>query len=290
MSGEGTRPRSIDLSVDVDAAPEAVWAAISGGEGLSRWFSPVASSEPGEGGSVTVSWGPGTEWTSRIAVWKPCERLRLVDPPAEETGSGTDGTDASAPGPGDAPPESALDYWIEPRGRGARVRLVNSGLQAGDGAEEFLRMMENGWRFFLWNLKHCLERHPGVPRVMISARPRVRGTREEVWRRLFGRDGLGEAPGGPGDRFRFALVGGEVLGGATVLSDRPWAFAGMVESFGDGVLHVELEGSGDSWRLGVWLSAYGVAPGVRARVGGALKSTVAGLFGEPGTERPATQR
>ncbi len=271
MSGKGAETRSIDLSIDVDAAPDVVWASISGGELMSRWFSPAASVEPGEGGQVTVSWGAGAEWTSRIAIWRPGERLRLVDPPAEAA------ADASAP-PGDAP-VSGLDYRIEPRPGGARIRLVNWGLQAGEGADDFLRMMENGWRFFLWNLKHCLERHPDTPRVMISVRPQVGGTRERVWGRLFGPGGLGEAPERAGERFRFALVGGETLEGATVLSDRPWAFAGMVESFGDGVLHVELEGSGEQWRLGVWLSAYGVEPKVRERVAGALEATVGRLFG-----------
>ena len=141
-------------------------------------------------------------------------------------------------------------------------------------------MMENGWRFFLWNLQHVLERHPGTPRVITSARPWVSGTRDHVWSRLFGPAGVGEAPARAGDDFHFSLDGGEALEGAVVLSDRPWAFAGRVGSFGDGVLHVELEGSGDRWKLGVWLSAYGVAENERERVGSALRRTVGRLFGE----------
>lgn len=265
MSGEQEGARTIDLSVDLDAAPADVWTAISDGEWMSRWFSPIASAEPGEGGSVTVAWDEGSEWTSRIAVWRPGVHLRLEDDVPEGT------------------PPSALDYYLEPRNGGMRLRLVNSGLSGGPEADDFLHMMENGWRFFLWNLKHILERHPGVPRTMISARPWVRGTREDVWRRLFAPDGLGNAPPPlAGDRFRFALDGGEVLEGVAVHSDRPWAFAGMVESFGDGVLHVELEGSGDRWKLGVWLSAYGVAPAVRDRVGQALRVTVDRVFPQSG--------
>lgn len=257
--------RSIDLRTDLRAAPEAVWKAISDGEWLSRWFSPTASAEPGAGGLVTVSWGEGGEWANRIAAWQPGVHLRWLP--------------ADAPDDGQAP-VAALDYHLEPRNGGTRLRLVNSGLPAGEDASEFLRMTENGWRFFLWNLQHVLERHPGVPRVMIAARPWVSGTREHVWSRLFGPAGLGEAPDGDGDRFRFSLDGGEILEGVAVLSDRPWAFAGLVESFDDGVLHVELEGSGDRWKLGVWLSAYDVAPDKRDRIGAALQDTVGRLFGE----------
>ena len=158
-------------------------------------------------------------------------------------------------------------------------------------------MMLNGWRVFLWNLGHAVERHPGVPRRMISVRPWVTGSREEVWERLFGDEGLrgdggvGAAAAGSvaagsvaagsvaaGDRFRFVLDGGVVLEGEVVLCDRPRAFAGMVESLNDGVLHVEMEGSGERWRMGVWLSVYGVEEGRGDRVGGALERTIGRLF------------
>ncbi len=270
MSDEG-EARSIEMSIDVGAAPEDVWKAISDGEWLSRWFSPMASSDPREGGLVAFSWGEGAEWTSRISVWRPAVHLRLVDAPAE---------DAETPEDDGQAPVAALDYHLEPREGGTRLRLVNSGLPAGEEANDFVHMTKNGWRFFLWNLKHVLERHRGVPRIMINVRPWVAGTREDVWNRLFGPAGFGEAPGQAGDRFRFRLDGGQVLAGATVLSDRPWAFAGQVESFCDGVLHVELEGSGDRWKLGVWLSAYGVALDERERIGGALRETVGRLFPE----------
>lgn len=268
MSSDQPSTRTLDLSVEIDAAPDDVWTAISDGDWMSRWFSPIASVEPGEGGRVAVAWDPGSEWTSRIAAWRPGTHLRLEDVVPEGT------------------PASALDYYLAPRNGGTRLRLVNSGLPGGPEAEDFLYMMENGWRFFLWNLKHVLERHPGVPRTMISVRPWVHGTREDVWRRLFAPDALGKAPSQSGERFRFPLDGGEALEGVVVQSDRPWAFAGMVESFGDGVLHVELEGSGDRWKLGVWLSAYGVAPAVRERIGQALDSTVGRLFPQP-SESPA---
>jgi len=278
--------RSIDLSVEIDAPCNAVWEAISDGDRLASWFAPFATVEPGEGGTVTVAWEEGGEWSSRIAVWQPDRHLRLVDELPE---------DADATGV-----EMALDYRLEARDGATVLHLVNSGLSASEESDEFYRMMTNGWRVFLWHLKHAVERHPGVSRTMISARPWVSGSREDVWERLFCEQGLGEAPDGPPsasrevaaacqgmdsprrteDPFRFVLDGGKVLEGTVVLCDRPWSFAGRVASLQDGVLHIEMEGSGDRWKLGVWLSAYGVE-GMRCEeIGKALETTVQRLFPE----------
>ena len=269
--------RNIELSVEIAAPKEAVWKAISDGEGLASWFSPIASVDPGEGGSVTVSWGAGSEWTSGITVWRPGEHLQLVDELPEEA------VDQGA--------MMALDYHLAESDGTTRLHLVNSGLPAGEDGDEFFYMMDKGWRFFLWNLKHVVERHPGVARHMISARPWVTGTREEVWDRIFGEEGLGVVTDGPGsasleaspsagEPFRFRLDGGEALAGTVVLSDRPWAFAGVVASLNDGVLHVELEGRGDRWKLGVWLSAYGVERGRCEQMREALEKTITRIFPE----------
>ena len=286
-----------------------MWEAISTGHGLARWFSPFASVEEGEGGTVTVSWVEGADWPSRITVWEPGEHLRLVDlsdPEAAAAGtaltvdyhlsavyeSPPTGTGVSAPG-------AAARGHERSDGR-TRLRLVNSGLPGTPDWDEHFHMMTNGWRFFLWNLKHAVERHPGVPRRMISARPWVAGSREEVWGRLFGEAEAGRrgdleasadlhlacgirAPSlAVGDPFQFLLDGGEVLSGTVVFADRPLVFAGMVASLNDGVLHVEMEGSGERWKMGVWVSAYGVDERRCDRVGEALERTVGMLF--PGQE------
>ena len=147
-------------------------------------------------------------------------------------------------------------------------------------------MMHNGWRFFLWNLRHYLERHPGTRRTMISERPWVTGSREEVWDRVFGEAGLGTsaADGSQpafhevGDPFRLSLDGGVSLEGTVVVCDRPWAFAGLVSSLNDGVIHVEMEGTGDRWKAGVWLSCYGVEKKQCQGIAAALAGTVSRVF------------
>lgn len=264
--------RWVDLSITIAASPEAVWTAVSDGEWLSRWFSPIASVEPGEGGRVTVSWGDG-EWTSHIVAWQPGVHMRMEYESPESSDDQDNQDDQGQNDAEEQPVVTALEYYLEPRKDGTKLRLVNSGFSASSEWDDYFRMASQGWRFFLWNLKHVLERHPGVPRAMISVRPWVTGSRAEVWDRLFSE--VGE----PGEtRFCFALDGGVELTGSVILSDRPWAFAGVVESLNDGVFHVELEGTGDRWKLGLWLSAYGVDGPARDRVRQVLESTAARLF------------
>lgn len=258
MTSSSARPsRSVEVSIRIAVGVDDVWRAISDGEWLSRWFSPVASVTPGKGGKVAMSWGGGAEWTSRITAWEPGLHMRLEDEPH-------DGADQGV---------TTLDYHLESTDGATLVRLVNAGYPADAEWDDHIRMLENGWRFFLWNMKHALECHLGIPRTMISARPWVSGTRAELWDRLFSPEGLGPLAGAD-SRYRLELDGGQLLEGTVVLRDRPWAFAGVVESMNDGVLHVELEGDGDRWKLGVWLSLYGVARAESDRLRVALQKTI----------------
>ncbi|MDE2761281.1 MAG: SRPBCC domain-containing protein [Gemmatimonadota bacterium] len=302
--------RDIKVSTEIAAPEDTVWEAVSTGSGLARWFSPFASVQEGKGGTVSVSWVEGADWPSRITVWEPGRHLRLVDlsdPEAAAAGRALTvdyhlSTLCESPTPGtgvSAPRDAARGH--EGSGGKTRLLLVNSGLPGTPDWDEHFHMMTNGWRFFLWNLKHAVERHPGVPRRMLSARPWVTGSREEVWRRLFGVVEVGgravgvravlqeggdlHSAGGihapslaVGDPFHFVLDGGDVLSGTVVFADRPWAFAGMVESLNDGVLHVEMEGSGERWRMGVWVSVYGVGEVRCGEVGEALERTIGRLF------------
>ena len=260
--------RDIEASVEIAATAEAVWRAISEAEGVANWFAPIASGEPGEGGHLNVSWGDDGTWTSWITAWEPLRRLRLADEQPEE------GAGESA--------AMAYEYRLQPRNGATLLTFVHSGLSADSAWDDTFHMMENGWRFFLWNLKHYLERHPTAHRTMISERPWVSGTREEVWDAVFGADGLGTVPAEPGDPFKLRLESGEVLEGSVVLLDRPWAFAGMVSSLNDGVLHVEMEGTGDRWKMGVWLSIYGMEEERCKEIGVALVQAISRMF--PGEE------
>ncbi len=231
--------RTIRETVAIAAPREVVWRALTEADRVANWFAPIASGRAGPGGHLTVSWGTGSEWTSRFTEWEPLRHLRLVD----EIPDGT-------PDPGSA---MALDYHLEEVAGRTRLILVNSGLSADPSWDDGVRMMTNGWRFFLWNLKHYLERHPEAHRTMISARPRVSGTRAEVWEKIFGAQGC---IGLDNNTFTLWPGGDRAQTGSVVLRDPPWALAGRIESLHDGVLHVELEGTGEGWRLGIWISVY----------------------------------
>lgn len=128
--------RTIDLTRLLPAAPEAVWAAWTTGEGITRWFAPQASVTPGPGGSVTLSWGPGMEGTAPITVWEPFRRFGWT----ENAGS---------------PAERAVEIQLEPEPGGAtRLRLVHSGFpEDADGA---YNSTSGGWHAYLALLEHFL--------------------------------------------------------------------------------------------------------------------------------------
>lgn len=75
--------RSHETVVEIAAPAEAVWKAISEADEIMRWFAPQAKVEPGPdgsmvGGTMWLSWGAGVEGTSRIEIWEPGKRLRMV--------------------------------------------------------------------------------------------------------------------------------------------------------------------------------------------------------------------
>ncbi len=260
--------RDIEISIEIAAPAQAVWRAISEPDGVANWFAPIASGEPGEGGHLNVSWGGDGTWTSWVTAWEPLRRLRLVDELPEEGA--------------DEDPAMAYEYRLQARDGATLLTFVHSGLSADPSWDDTFHMMTNGWRFFLWNLKHYLERHPNEHRTMISERPWVTGTREQVWDAILGADALRITPAQEGDRFDLHFEGGEVLEGTVVLWDRPWAFAGVVSSLNDGVLHVEMEGTGDRWKMGVWLSTYGLEEERCKEIGAALGQSISRMF--PGQE------
>ncbi|MGH9671701.1 MAG: SRPBCC family protein, partial [Bryobacteraceae bacterium] len=133
--------RKHDLRVEINAPAAEVWKAITEGDQIVRWFAPEAKVEPGEGGSVWMSWGPGMEGAERIRIWEPDRRLSL------------------SPG-GDSP--RVVDYILEANGDTTTLRLVHSGFGAGASFDEEYDSTAGGWRIFLAMLRFGLERRRGV--------------------------------------------------------------------------------------------------------------------------------
>lgn len=249
MSDDSKKPagKTIDLAIEIAADRSAVWRAISDGEEMSRWFAPRARIEPGEGGSVWISWGGAAESTATIDVWREGERLRT-----------------RAPGPGEQAPPQFVEYRIEGRGGSTLLRLVHSGFGAGDEWEEFIDTLDSGWRYFLFNLKHYLERHAGSPRRMVSQRREVARPKPATWERLVGRGGpfateLPAVEGAP-----VTLWSGDA--GTLVQVTPAMHLAARVPSLNEALLLLELEPGGERYHVGVWLSLYGAAEATADRL------------------------
>jgi uncharacterized protein YndB with AHSA1/START domain len=243
--------RVIDLTIDIDATLDEVWQALATGEGIARWFAPHAAVTPGEGGSVSVGWDPEEMWTQPITVWEPLRRMQ------------TAGEMPSADG---RMVRLAVDYYLEAQSGRVRVRLVHSGFDDSGSWDDYIDGLDAGWTFFLFNLKHALERHRGVARRQLSARFRTTA-RSSKDHPVFGAKGLRVQPpaGGlrPGDACHLSLGGVEV--DATVAVRHAARTVGfVVPAWNDALLFVEREGMKDVHQLGVWLSLYAVPETIAA--------------------------
>jgi uncharacterized protein YndB with AHSA1/START domain len=235
--------RGIDLTIDIDATLDEVWRALTTGEGIARWFAPYAAVTPGEGGSVSVGWDPKEMWEQPITVWEPQRRLQTASEMPK------DGRMVRL----------AVDYYVEVHGGKVRVRLVHSGFDDSSW-DDYIDGLDAGWSFFLFNLKHALERHRGVDRLQQSARFRTTARPGED-HPVFGAKGLRVQPpvGGlrPNDACRLSLGGADVDATVAVRhGSRTIAF--LVPAWTDALLFVEREGMKDTHQLGIWLSLYGV--------------------------------
>ena len=151
----------------------------------------------------------------------------------------------------------AVEYTLEGRGGRTILRLVHSGFSADDDWAEYFDTVESGWSYFLFNLKHYLERHAGRPRRMVWDRRRISLPKPDAWQQLFGPGGLvaTDSPAAAGQK-------GTLWSGHPVVIEmvtHPIHLACRCEGLNDALLFVEMEPGKDTYSLGVWLSLYGVA-------------------------------
>jgi hypothetical protein len=154
----------------------------------------------------------------------------------------------------------AVDYYVEAISGGVRVRLVHSGFDDSGSWDDYIDGLDAGWTFFLFNLKHALERHRGVARQQLSARfPTTARAGDE--HPVYGAKGLRVQPpvGGlrPGDPCRLSL-GGFDVDASVAVRHAPRTIAFVVPAWNDALLLVEREGMKEAHHVGVWLSLYGV--------------------------------
>jgi uncharacterized protein YndB with AHSA1/START domain len=245
-----TKTRSIDLTVEIPADLHTVWRALTEPKQIERWFPLKASGSTEPGGKLTLSWGPEMDWTTQVKVSEPPTHVQFEDP-----------ADPSRPGV-----VSRIDFHVESAGpstslRASRtvVRLVHSGFDASADWDDQFTSTQNGWRYFLMNLRHYLERHADTPRTMVWDRRRMTKPPSKVWESLF------EPP----------VLGGVVDATLEEVSRDRHAW-GRVPALNDGLLFIEFEGgpSATNGHLGVWISTYGLPAAKTAALQTALTAAL----------------
>jgi uncharacterized protein YndB with AHSA1/START domain len=181
-----SREFEISREIDLPAAPEDVWTAITAAP--AAWMFPTGMEIPA--GGAPPEGAP-------VETWDPPHRLAIrMEAP--------DGT------------FNALDYTIEARGGGtAHLRYVHSGILA-DGWEDQYDAIGGHTDFYLHTLAQYLEHfngrnvtYVGQPSAGIEG-PQSAGTPDAMDRL---RAALGASDAGVGDRLNASLGGGGSLDG-----------------------------------------------------------------------------
>lgn len=255
----GTRSIVIEKEIP-DTTPEEVWETLATGEGLRRWFPLDARVRSGEGGTIWLSWGPGSEAEAPLHAW---------DPPRHFGWTEMYGTDEAG-----RPLRLAVDFHIEGREGSTVVRLVHSGFGASDDWDAMYDAMTDGWTYFLFNLVYYFLKHRGKGRRLVWKRVATDLARDAAWERLAGAAMV--AGGGSVVAGSVAEVVLDRARPAEVVSARPGHhFAAVLPDLDHSILFVELEGR----HIGFWLSTYDASEAYARALQEALEARISVALG-----------
>jgi uncharacterized protein YndB with AHSA1/START domain len=138
--------QTIEITKDIAASPETVFRALTDPDELSRWWTSSADSDPRTGGAFDYRFQFEEQTEQRRdhsysgTYDEVVENERVAYPWQSRLG------------------ETKVEVTLRPSGEGTLLRLVHTGW--GDGGEwpAAVEMHEQGWGFFLDNLKAYLER------------------------------------------------------------------------------------------------------------------------------------
>ncbi len=269
MSASGTiSGRSIEKTLEIKARCEDVWRALTDAVELTRWFPMEARVKPGVGGSIWQAWRGEHEGTMPIAAWEPNRHLQLIWAKVDASGSLLERDTADIDetrGPGGVP--IAVDFHLESKGGSTVLRLVHSGFGEGATWDGMFDGIRRGWNFELRGLRHYLENHLGVPRLVCWARQKLGAcSLDDAWKRLMGGDGLVQvgtlAGKKEGDRYSITTATGDGMEGTVYVLDPPNDLCATVENLNNGLLRLRVDngcGVDSAAEVNVWLSCYGMS-------------------------------
>jgi uncharacterized protein YndB with AHSA1/START domain len=248
--------RAFEMALELAATPEEVWRALTEAGELVRWFPMEARVTPGVGGTMLWSWGEGGNWESRIEVWEPGRRLRLVQDDARPY----DTQGRPLPPGASEPARIAMEFTLETHQGKTRLRLVHSGFGEGAAWDNEIEGITEGWQAELRSLRYYLERHRGQDRYLGRAMLTTSMPREAAWERLTGEGGFQVTPSRPkeGDAYTVTTPGGQCFSGTAQLHLPFQTLAGTVSELGDGWFRILTwrDGAGNTG-VWAWLSSYG---------------------------------
>lgn len=241
--------RSVAREVTIASPVDAVWRALTDAQELTRWFPPIARVEPGAGGRVWRGWQSGEEIEEQIERWIPNAHLRTVGLTGGWKGITT-------------------DYHLTAVGGTTVLRIVSSGFGTDADWDALYDAFGGGWDFELRGLRHYLEHHRGLPRLIALVRGRDPISAAESWQRLIGPGGWMGERGlrdlATGARYAATPAAGPEIGGRVELWQPPHQFAATVDQLNNAYLRVDSRCIGASGTPWIWLSIYGM-PDERVR-------------------------
>jgi uncharacterized protein YndB with AHSA1/START domain len=254
--------RAFEMTIDLDAPVEDVWAALTKAEELVRWFPLDASVTPGEGGSMHWSWAGAWDWDTRIDIWDPLHRLRLVQEraqPSDVEGRAVSRSDA-------APVTLAVDFQLATHEGKTRLRLVHSGFGHGASWDEEIDSISSGWHVELRGLRHYLQRHRGRDRHVGWVHFATDLSEADAWARLLGPQGFAISKGSgdgsgsealeAGRPYALELATGNRFSGEMEFYLRDHDLCGTVRELNDGIFRIDTFRKDGQTGVFVWLAAY----------------------------------
>lgn len=241
------KTKVFDYSQYIDAPVETVWRAISEGDELKKWFPVDARIKPGIGGSIFLSWGPACEGEAPLVMWEPGQALGWT----EQHDNGA--------------VQIAAEFRIatDPERGGTILRVVQSGFGQGQKWDDMYDSISNGWKFELKSLNHYLTRHRGKSRSPEWIPVPMPVPSDRAWSLIAASDGRGVLRQGSlsgyreGDQYAFTGPDDGAYSGRVLRSIDHKTFSGTVHELDDAILRIEVERSGTTSMVCVWLSIWG---------------------------------
>jgi uncharacterized protein YndB with AHSA1/START domain len=138
-------PDRIERTVEIAAAPEKVWAALTTAEGLAAWFGDEAEIDARPGGAAWMKWDTG--YTADMRVER-MEEPRVFGFTWHVFGL-----------PEEDPRRTYVEFTLEPIGDGTRLTVVETGFAqlADDAYREAYDGNTRGWASELGELVAYLD-------------------------------------------------------------------------------------------------------------------------------------